>query len=71
MNVINPSKLALSKWTAVNPSDGEKHFQVTRVYPSALQNLIQIELQAVTSGRKQRMFWTELKDDLQWQPGWR
>ncbi|RDE19513.1 TIGR02450 family Trp-rich protein [Motiliproteus coralliicola] len=71
MNSINPSKLLLSKWTAVNPSDNEKHFQVTRVFPTASRNLIQIELLALTSSRKRRMVWTELKDDQQWQPGWR
>lgn len=30
-NQINPKKLRLSKWTAVNPQEKEKHFLVTKV----------------------------------------
>ena len=30
-NQINPKKLRLSKWTAVNPKEKEKHFLVTKV----------------------------------------
>ena len=28
---LNPQKLRLSKWTAVNPQEKEKHFLVTKV----------------------------------------
>lgn len=30
-NVVNKKKLLNSKWTAVNPKNKEKHFQVTKV----------------------------------------
>jgi hypothetical protein len=29
--ILNPQKLRLSKWTAVNPQEKEKHFLVTKV----------------------------------------
>ena len=31
MNPLNPKKLLLTKWTAVNPLDKQKHFLVSRV----------------------------------------
>jgi hypothetical protein len=31
LNKINPKKLLNSKWTAVEPKKGERHFMVTEV----------------------------------------
>jgi hypothetical protein len=31
MNPLNPKKLLLTKWTAVKPTDKQKHFLVSRV----------------------------------------
>ncbi len=69
---LNPKQLPLSKWTAVKPINKEKHFIVTRVIepepPGA--PIIDIELQAVHSGRVQVMPWRELSDAAVWKRGW-
>ncbi len=70
---LNPRKLLLSKWTAVEPRQKEKHFLVTRVIePDPPQGRIElIELQAVHSGRSTTLAWRELTDPLRWHQGWR
>ncbi len=69
---LNPKKLLLSKWTAVTPTNKEKHFVVTKVIepePPAL--LIEhVELEAVHSGRVTVMRWRELTDVSTWRQGW-
>ena len=50
---LSPKKLLLSKWTAVQPRNREKHFVVVRVIepdPPAVR-IERIELEAVHSGR--------------------
>lgn len=52
-NPLSPKKLLLSKWTAVQPLNREKHFVVVRVIepePPAV-SIAQVELEAVHSGR--------------------
>jgi len=71
MHRINPSKLYLSKWTAVQPHDREKHFLVTELYRDEAGTLLAIELQAVLTGRSRRCDWRELKDDGRWRMGWK
>jgi len=70
---ISPRKLLLSKWTAVEPRDREKHFIVTRlgdpVGPGATP--VQVELEAVHSRRSRWLDWRELTDTARWLPGWR
>ncbi len=70
-NRINPRKLLLSKWTAVQPVSGEKHFQVTEVYSGQGNAELEVELLAVVSGRSRRICWRELKSAESWLPGWR
>ena len=69
---MNPKKLLLSKWTAVNPRDQEKHFLVTRVInPETASHLIEfVELEAVLTRRSFLLPWAELTDKQKWQQGW-
>lgn len=71
-NPLSPKKLLLSKWTAVTPSNKEKHFVVVAVIepvPPEVK-IDQVELQAVHSGRTQRLHWRELTDASRWRQGW-
>jgi tryptophan-rich hypothetical protein len=71
MNPVNSKKLHLSKWTAVNPRNREKHFLVTAVeideegYPQTCT------LEAVHSGNESSLHWRDLKDSSAWLPGWK
>ncbi len=68
---INPAKLLLSKWTAVQPQNREKHFLVTKLLRDELENVIGCVLEAVLTQRAQQIDWRLLQDDAQWQQGWR
>ncbi|MEE2787254.1 MAG: TIGR02450 family Trp-rich protein [Myxococcota bacterium] len=70
MNRIQRNKLVLSKWTAVVPTQSEKHFIVTRVIDEPPEPM-QVVLEAVHSKREFRYPWTDLKDDTRWCQGWR
>jgi tryptophan-rich hypothetical protein len=67
---INPRKLLHSKWTAVNPSNKEKHFLVTEVEFSEEGEVIHCLLEAVLTNRSEPIDWTELKDENNWRQGW-
>ena len=69
---LSPKKLLLSKWTAANPHNKEKHFLVTRVIGAEPQaNPIKsIELQAVITQRVYTLPWRTLTDSSQWLQGW-
>lgn len=70
---LNPSKLLLSKWTAVTPRNGEKHFIVTElIEPEPPAHAIEfIELEAVYTRRSTALPWRALLDGSQWLQGWR
>ncbi len=71
-NPLSPKKLLLSKWTAVQPRNREKHFVVVRVIepePPAVR-IERIELEAVHSGRVLQLHWRELTDPRVWRQGW-
>ena len=70
MNRFNPDKLLLSKWTAAQPQNKEKHFLITELLRDENDVLLQVELQAVFTQRSQRINWRELRDDQQWLFGW-
>jgi tryptophan-rich hypothetical protein len=72
MRRLNPNKLLLSKWTAVNPINKEKHFIVRSVVKPADESLPieQLELEAVLSSRVQIIHWRELLNEEQWLQGW-
>ena len=69
---LNPKKLRLSKWTAVEARDKEKHFLVARVVnPEAPKHKIkEVEMEAVMSNRRFVLRWEELTDETKWQQGW-
>ncbi|MDN0076823.1 TIGR02450 family Trp-rich protein [Crenobacter sp. SG2303] len=68
----NPRKLLLSKWTAVQPRNKEKHFIVTRLLQpeDPAQPLTEVELEAVYSRRSQVIAWQTLTDAKLWRQGW-
>ncbi|HBX54224.1 TIGR02450 family Trp-rich protein [Pseudomonas sp. UBA2684] len=68
---LNPRKLLLSKWTAAQPRNREKHFLVTELFCDDAGNVLEIELQAVLNQRSQRLDWRVLKDAEHWLLGWK
>ena len=71
MNRINPSKLLLSKWTAAQPQNREKHFLVTELFRDEEGTVLDIELQAVLTKRCERLDWQTLKNSDTWILGWK
>ena len=69
---INPRKLKLSKWTALQPQDKEKHFLVVRVLlpDDPLAPVTEVELEAVRSRRSRIIPWKTLTDAEVWRQGW-
>ncbi len=72
MNLLQPNKLLLSKWTAVTPISKEKHFLVAQVIaPEHEGDKVEwIDLEAVHSKATRRIEWRELRDETQWRRGW-
>ena len=74
MNPLSPKKLLLSKWTAVQPLNKEKHFLVSKViYSDPEQELIaeSVELEEVYSKKIRIIPWRELTDSDYWLQGWK
>jgi tryptophan-rich hypothetical protein len=71
VNTINPKKLLNSKWTAVSPSNKEKHFLVTEVKFDEEGNVIYCLIEAIMSHRAESIEWLSLKDPTQWLQGWK
>ena len=69
---LSPKKLLLSKWTAAEPIDKEKHFIVTKLLEAAppASGIELIEIEAVYSGRSSKVPWRDLLDDQRWLQGW-
>ena len=72
MNPLNPKKLLLTKWTAVNPVAKQKHFLVSRVIQPVLPTdpIEQVEIESVFSKAVQVIAWRELQNDEVWRQGW-
>lgn len=70
MNKINPNKLLNSKWTAVTPSNKEKHFLVSEIEFDEEGVVLACCLEAVMSKRVMPINWQDLKDDSRWVHGW-
>ena len=68
---INPRKLLLSKWTAAQPQNRERHFLVTELIRDEQDNILGVELQAVLTQRSQQLDWHQLQDSERWLQGWR
>lgn len=71
MNPVDPKKLLGSKWTAVRPTDREKHFLVTGVRRDDAGRPRTCILEAVHSRRELSPDWRALRDRARWQTGWR
>ena len=71
MNQINPRKLLRSKWTAVSPSNKEKHFIITDIEFDEEGVVIHCEIEAVMSKRTQLIDWRQLKEQDVWLQGWK
>ena len=67
---ITPGKLLLSKWTAVQTSNKEKHFLVTRLIRDERETVVDSILEAVINHREYELDWHALKDASSWLPGW-
>jgi tryptophan-rich hypothetical protein len=70
VNRLNPAKLLLSKWTAAQPKNREKHFLVTQLFRDEDGTVLEVELQAVLTQRSERIDWQTLKDSNTWLLGW-
>ena len=71
-NPVSPKKLLLSKWTAVKPTNKEKHFLVVGVIQPEIPAapIVEIDLEAAMTGEVRRIAWRELKDAAKWLRGW-
>ena len=70
MNRINPDKLLLSKWTAAQPENRERHFIVTRLIRAEDETIIGCVLEAVINKSIREIDWRELQDSTRWLTGW-
>lgn len=70
LNRFNPRKLKLSKWTACEPVNREKHFLVIQLLCDEQGVPVQVELQAVHSARTELLEWQALRDSRRWKMGW-
>ena len=68
---LNPRKLLLSKWTAAQPQNRERHFLVPELIRDEQDNILGVELQAVLTQRSQQLDWHQLQDSERWLQGWR
>jgi tryptophan-rich hypothetical protein len=70
MNKINPKKLLRSKWTAVHPTNKEKHFLITKLKLDDDGEVIHCLIEAVFTKREEAINWQDLKDSERWVQGW-
>ena len=71
MNRINPKKLLLSKWSAVNPEKKERHFIVSELIRDENEVIIACKLESVLSKTLYEIDWKVLKDKENWLMGWK
>ncbi len=71
MNKVSSKKLLHSKWTALNPSNKEKHFMVTDVEYDEEGNVTLCTIEAVMTKREQAINWHDLSDQNLWAQGWK
>ena len=69
---LNPKKLLLSKWTAVQVVEKQKHFLVSQlIQPTdSSMPITEVEIEAVYSGHKHIIGWRDLQDLSLWKQGW-
>jgi tryptophan-rich hypothetical protein len=73
MNKLNPKKLLISKWTAVQPVAKQKHFLVSKIiYPDSPDEAIElVELEAIYSKKVKKIAWRDLANSEVWLQGWK
>jgi tryptophan-rich hypothetical protein len=71
MNRLSANKLYLSKWTAAQPKNREKHFIVTKLVRDQNEIVQQCCIEAIHSGREQTLDWQDLKNSDRWLQGWK
>jgi tryptophan-rich hypothetical protein len=71
MNRLNPEKLLMSKWTAVQPKQRERHFIVNRLICNEDETIIGCVLEAVINNNNYEIDWRELQDSTRWLMGWK
>jgi tryptophan-rich hypothetical protein len=71
MNRLNPDKLLMSKWTAAQPENRERHFIVTRLIRAEDETIIGCVLEAVINKNSCEIDWRELQDSTRWLTGWK
>jgi tryptophan-rich hypothetical protein len=71
MNKINPNKLLNSKWTAVKPTNKEKHFIVSEIEFDEEGIVVSCSIEAVMSKRSMPINWHVLEDSNRWDHGWK
>lgn len=71
MNRINPNKLLLSKWTALQPKRKERHFIVSKVIRGHDETITACKLEAIISKNSYEIDWHQLKDSAAWLMGWK
>lgn len=72
-NPINPKKLLLTKWTAVQPINKQKHFLVSKVIlPEPPDERVEfVELEAIYSKKIQLIPWRDLGNPVVWIQSWK
>ena len=72
MTNLYPKKLLLTKWTAVQPLDKQKHFVVTKVVlpEPPVEKIEWIEIEAVYTKHTRTIRWRDLRDVTVWRQGW-
>ncbi|MFZ4062061.1 MAG: TIGR02450 family Trp-rich protein [Polynucleobacter sp.] len=70
--LLSPKKLLLSKWTAVQPINKQKHFLVRKVIlPEPPSEKIEfVEIEAVFSKKVNLIPWRDLTNGELWLQGW-
>jgi tryptophan-rich hypothetical protein len=71
MNRLNPEKLLMSKWTAAQPEQLERHFIVTRLIRAGDETITGCILEAVINKNTCEIDWRELQDSTCWLTGWK
>ena len=73
MNKLSPKKLLLTKWTAVQPIDKQKHFLVSKVILPELpsEKIEFVEIEAVYSQKTSLTSWRDLTNSEIRLQGWK
>lgn len=71
MNKISSKKLLNSKWTAITPSNKEKHFLITKLVFDEDDIVTHCLIEAVISHRTELINWKDLKESERWLQGWK